>query len=93
MKIVKLGKHFGVQSKYSDSLPAFVDCQKDSESTGENGTQVKPVLLAVEIFAVYVIKGCDMLMAFFSSKSFLISSKEPSLHWKNSYNDYMPDCY
>ena len=52
MKIVKLGKHFGVQSKYSDSLPAFVDCQKDSESTGENGTQVKPVLLAVEIFAV-----------------------------------------
>ena len=54
MKIVKLGKHFGVQSKYSDSLPAFVDCQKDSESTGENGTQVKPVLLAVEIFAVYL---------------------------------------
>ena len=53
MKIVKLGKHFGVQSKYSDSLPAFVDCQKDSESTGENGTQVKLVLLAVEIFAVY----------------------------------------
>ena len=52
MKIVELGKHFGVQSKYSDSLPAFVDCQKDSESTGENGTQVKPVLLAVEIFAV-----------------------------------------
>ena len=54
VKIVKLGKHFGVQLKYSDSLPAFVDCQKDSESTGENGTQVKPVLLAVEIFAVYV---------------------------------------
>ena len=52
MKIVKLGKHFGVQSKYSDSLPAFVDCQKDSESTGENGMQVKPLLLAVEIFAV-----------------------------------------
>ena len=57
MKVVKLGKHFGVQSKYSDSLPAFVDCQKDSESTGENGTQVKPVLLAVEIFAVYCILG------------------------------------
>ena len=56
VKVVKLGKHFGVQSKYSDSLPAFVDCQKDSESTGENGTQVKPVLLAVEIFAVYFTK-------------------------------------
>ena len=53
MKVVKLGKHFEVQSKYSDSLPAFVDCQKDSESTGENGTQIKPVLLAVEIFAVH----------------------------------------
>ena len=50
MKVVKLGKHFEVQSKYSDSLPAFVDCQKDSESTGENGTQVKPVLLAVGVF-------------------------------------------
>ena len=55
MKIVKLGKHFGVQSKYSDSLPAFVDCQKDSECTGENGTQVKPVLLAVEIFIVWFL--------------------------------------
>ena len=42
-----------LQSKYSGSLPAFVDCQKDSGSTGENGTQVKPVLLAVKIFAVY----------------------------------------
>ena len=30
-----------------------VDLQKDSESTGENGTQVKPVLLAAEIFAVH----------------------------------------
>ena len=57
MKVVKLGKHFGVQSKYSDSLPAFVDCQKDSESTGENGTQVKLVLLEVEIFAVRVLEG------------------------------------
>ena len=55
VKIVKLGKYFGVQSKYSDSLPAIVDCQKDSESTGENGTQVKTVLLTVEIFAVH----CD----------------------------------
>ena len=41
-----------IQSKYSGSLPAFIDCQKDSGSTGENGTQVKPVLLAVKIFAV-----------------------------------------
>ena len=51
MKVVRIGKRFDVQLNYSDSLPAFVDCQKDSESTGENGTQVKPVLLAVEIFA------------------------------------------
>ena len=52
LKIVKLGKDFGVQLKYSDSLPAFVDCQKDSERTGENGTQAKPVHLVVEIFSV-----------------------------------------
>ena len=39
-------------SKCSGALPAFDDSQKDSESTGANGTQVKPVLLAVEIFAV-----------------------------------------
>ena len=50
--MLKLGNHFGVQTKCSHSLPVFADCQKDSESTGENGTQVKPVLLAVEIFAV-----------------------------------------
>ena len=41
------------------SLPAFVDCQKDSESTGKNGTQVKPVLLAVEIFAVQCKDGSN----------------------------------
>ena len=34
MKVVKVGKHFGVQSKHSDSFPEFVDCQKASESTG-----------------------------------------------------------
>ena len=41
-----------LQLKYSGSLPAFVGCQKDSGSTRENGTPVKPVLLAVKIFAV-----------------------------------------
>ena len=41
VKSVKLGKDSGVQLKYSDSLLAFVDCQKDSESTGENGTTGK----------------------------------------------------
>ena len=55
MKVLKLGKHFGVQSKYSDSLPAFVDCQKDRENTGGNGTLVKPVLLTVEIFIVQAL--------------------------------------
>ena len=29
---------------------------KDSESTGENKTQIKPVLLAVEVFAVWKLK-------------------------------------
>ena len=51
-KVVVIGAEIGVQPKYSGSLPAVVDCQKDSGSTGENGTQVKPVLLAVKIFAV-----------------------------------------
>ena len=27
----------GIGLKYSDSLPAFVDCRKDSESTGHSG--------------------------------------------------------
>ena len=53
-KVVDTAGEIGVQSKYSGSLPAVVDCQKDSGSTGENGTQVKPVLLAVKIFAVYM---------------------------------------
>ena len=43
-----------LQSKYSGSLPAFVGCQNGSGTTGENGTQVKPVLLAAKIFAVYL---------------------------------------
>ena len=42
----------GLQSKYSGSIPVFVGCQKDSETTVENGTQVIPVLLAVFRFAV-----------------------------------------
>ena len=52
-KSLEMGTEIGLQSKYSGSLPTFVDCQKDSGTTGENGTQVKPVLLAVKIFAVY----------------------------------------
>ena len=51
-KVVKIDTEIGVQSKNSGSIPAVVDCQKDSGSTGENGTQVKPVLSAVKIFAV-----------------------------------------
>ena len=43
----------GVQSKCSGSLPTVTDCQKDSGTTGENGTQVKPVLFAVKILAVW----------------------------------------
>ena len=52
---------FWVQLKYSGSLPAFIACQKDSGSTGENGTQVKPVLLAVKRFAVWFVR---ILLAF-----------------------------
>lgn len=55
VKVVKLGEHLDEQSKYSDSLPAFVDCQKDRENTGGNGTLVKPVLLTVEIFIVQAL--------------------------------------
>ena len=51
-KVVEMRVQMDIQSKYSGSWPAVVDCQKDSGSTGENGTQVKPVLLAVKIFAV-----------------------------------------
>ena len=48
-----------MQLKYSGSLPAFVSCQKDSGSTVENGTQVKPVILAVKRFAV---RSMDMIL-------------------------------
>ena len=41
-----------LQSKYSGPSPAFVDCQKDSQTTVRNGTHVKPVLLTVKIFIV-----------------------------------------
>ena len=51
-KVVEKRVEMGIQSKYSGQLPTFADCQKDSGSTGENGTQLKPVLLAVKIFAV-----------------------------------------
>ena len=52
-KVVETGEEIGIQSKYSGPLPAFVGCQKDSGTTGENGTQVKPVLFAVKILAVW----------------------------------------
>ena len=52
-KIVEKIMKLGLQSKYSGPLPTFVDRQKDSQTTVGNGTQVKPVLLAVKIFAVY----------------------------------------
>ena len=43
-----------LQLKCSVSLPVVIDCQKDSGTTVENGTQVKPVLLTAIRFAVYV---------------------------------------
>ena len=43
----------GLQSKYSGPSPTFVNCQKDSQTTVGNGTHVKPVFLAVKIFAVH----------------------------------------
>ena len=42
----------GLQSTYSGPSLTFVASQKDSQTTVGNGTQVKPVLLAVKIFAV-----------------------------------------
>ena len=51
-KMVEKVIRVGLQSKYSGPSPAFVDCQKDSQTTVRNGTHVKPVLLAVKIFAV-----------------------------------------
>ena len=53
-KMVEKVIRVGLQSKYSGPSPAFVDCQKDSQTTVRNGTHVKPVLLAVKIFAVQI---------------------------------------
>ena len=46
-----------LQLKCSVSLPVVIDCQKDSGTTVENGTQVKPVLLTAIRFAVYLKIG------------------------------------
>ena len=51
-KVVKYIVKISPQSKYSGSSPTLADCQKDSRTTVGNGTQVKPVILAVKIFAV-----------------------------------------
>ena len=53
----------GLQSKYSGPSPTFVDCQKDSQTTVGNGTHVKPVLLAVKIFAVHTQKNSNVFLA------------------------------
>ena len=52
-KIIEKVMGIGLQSKCSGPSPTFVDCQKDSQTTVRNGTQVKPVVLAVKIFAVH----------------------------------------
>ena len=57
-KMVEKVIRVGLQSKYSGPLSTFVDRQKDSQTTVGNGTQVKPVLLAVKIFALYQYKLC-----------------------------------
>ena len=57
-KIVEKIMKIGLQSIYSGPLSTFVDRQKDSQTTVGNGTQVKPVLLAVKIFALYQYKLC-----------------------------------
>ena len=48
----KVVMEIGLRSKYSGLLHTFVDCQKDSQTTVGIGTHLKPVLLAVKIFAV-----------------------------------------
>ena len=54
-KMIEKVIEIGLQSKYSGPSSTFVDCQKDSQTTVGNGTQVKPVLLAVKIFAVHAV--------------------------------------
>ena len=54
----------GLQSKYSGLIPVVIGCQKDSETTVKNRTQVIPVLLAVFRFAVYCCK-----LAMFAEKT------------------------
>ena len=50
-KVMEIGQ----QSKCSGPSPSFVDCQKGSQTTVGNETQVKPVLFAVKIFALYFL--------------------------------------
>ena len=51
-KIVLVETEISLQLKYSVSRPVVVACQKDSGTTVEKCTQVKPVILTAIIFAV-----------------------------------------
>ena len=62
-KIVLVETEISLQLKYSVSRPVVIDWQKDSGTTGENGTQVKPVLLAVKIFAVLGMNSHSFLFS------------------------------
>ena len=62
-----------LQLKCSVSLPVVIDCQKDSGTTMENGTQVKPVLLTAIIFAVWlggwlIVNDCKLGVGRWSKK-------------------------
>ena len=52
-KIVLVETEISLQLKYSVSLPVVVACQKDSGTTVEKCTQVKPVILTAIVFGVY----------------------------------------
>ena len=56
-KIVLVETEISLQLKYSVSRPVVVACQKDSGTTVEKWTQVKPVILTAIIFAVYSTFG------------------------------------
>ena len=51
---------FWLDVNTSFAVFTILDCQKESETTGENGTRIKPVLLTVKIFTVWRLKLTEL---------------------------------
>ena len=86
-KIVLVETEISLQLKYSVSRPVVVACQKDSGTTVEKWTQVKPVVLTAIIFAVkWMIQIGGLYMKILSQQysAMLINAQQCSVMLSNA---------